>query len=452
MTVETAIALNRFGLGARPDEPPPGNPRAWLTRQFALFEASTPLLSALSPMGAIGSTNANGRPAPPRAGMPRGMKAKGEARGDAYKAGVEARATAALTTSAPFIERLVHFWSNHFAISANGVVMGSFAPLFERDAIRPHVLGKFEDMVAAVERHPAMLIYLNQVKSVGPASAYASRRGAMSRRGLNENLAREILELHTLGARSGYTQEDVSEFARALTGWGVGGFGFSPGQDREAEFRFTAEMHEPGPRKVLGKIYAAGGEGQAAAILNDVARSPATARHVASKLARHFVADNPPPSLVNRLEAVFLDSGGDLPSVYAALARSDEAWAPKPAKFKTPWEWTISALRGIGRTRVEGQSIAEMLRQLGQPVWRPGSPAGWDDLAATWASPAGLVRRVELAQQIAARTTTVDRPQQLAQKLLPGVLSEATALQIAAAESAQTAVALLLVSPEFQRR
>ncbi|MBW8754388.1 MAG: DUF1800 domain-containing protein, partial [Sphingomonadales bacterium] len=362
-----------------------------------------------------------------------------------------------LASDAPFVERMVHFWANHFAISADKLVVIPFAGAFEAEAIRPHVLGRFEDLLLAVERHVAMQLYLDQAQSIGPNSmlaGIAAQRNPQRKAGLNENLAREIMELHTLGVRTGYSQADVTEFARALTGWSTGGlgraaqrFGGEPGT-----FVFRPAMHEPGTRVVMGKRYDQPGEAQGRAILHDLAAAPATADQIATKLARHFVSDTPPPALIERLSAAFRDSGGDLPTLYRALIEAPEAWAPEPAKFKTPWEWLVSSLRGIGMREIGDMQVAPVMQQLGQPVWRPGSPAGFDDIAASWAAPDALVRRVEVAQRVALRVGDRLDARAIAPRLLPGVLSGETGQAIARAESPPTGLALLLVSPEFQRR
>jgi len=202
----------------------------------------------------------------------------------------------------------------------------------------------------------------------------------------------------------------------------------------------------------MGRTYDQPGEAQARAILSDLARSPATGRHVAFQLARHFVADNPPPALTDRLARAFETSGGDLPTVYRALVDAPDAWSPVNRKFKTPWEWAVSSLRGLGWRDAGDLKAAPLLAQLGQPVWRPGSPAGYDDLAASWAAPDALVRRVEIAQRLAARTGDRLDPRTLGNTLLAGSLSEPTATALSRAESATTSLALLLVSPDFQRR
>ena len=441
----SAIALNRFGLGARPVDAPPSDPRRWLLSQLEAYEPlpaawkAQPRTPAL--VDAWNSMQRSVRQVPEgqRSGVREAYLRESSRE---YQAAVGARTTSALQTSTPFVERLVHFWSNHFAISVDKLLIVGLAGSFEADAIRPNVLGRFEDLLLAVVRHPAMLLYLDQAQSTGPASTMGSRG-----RGLNENLAREILELHTLGVRSGYTQEDVTEFARALTGWTLPGDGAG-----SATFRFVPALHEPGTRTILGKAYSDGGEGQARAVIHDLVAAPTTALHMARKLARHFVADDPPQALVQRLADTFGRTGGDLTSVYRELIASPEPWQPATVKFKSPWDWSISSLRAIGRREMAPVPAANLMTQLGQPVWRPGSPAGYNDITATWAAPDALIRRVEVAQRLAQEVGDAVDARTLAPNVLPGALSEATAGAIARAESRGTALALLLVSPEFLRR
>ena len=474
-----AIALNRYGLGARPDETPPDNPKASLLAQFDRYDprpaawvdqsGSAALTANLTQLqeaakAARGEKLDRGNNAAEAtkadAGESDAQKTLRATIRDTYWSAVDARVQSALVTPTPFVERLVHFWSNHFALSTDkGPAVAMLAGAFEAEAIRPHVLGRFEDMLMAVEPHPAMQLFLDQPGSVGPDSKAVQRaeqRNPNQRRGLNENLAREIMELHTLGARSGYTQADVTEFARALTGWSiVGPKGQGAGRDRNAtpgSFVFRPAVHEPGARTILGRRYDQQGEAQAHAVLADLAAAPATARHLAGKLARHFIADTPPPAAVERLAQAYLQGNGELVPVYCALLDMPQAWSPTPAKFKTPWEWLVSSLRGLGYQAVDKPRPAPTLAQLGQAVWRPGSPAGYDDVAASWAAPDALVRRVELAQRLAARQGGRVDPNALGATLLAGTLSPATAAAVGRAESVQTAVALLLVAPDFQRR
>ena len=479
---DAATALNRFGLGARPGDPLPADPKAWLKAQFTRFEprpralAQVPsrstVVGQLADYTAAARADARSRRQMQPASLSTAPQQQQQQQAEAdpvkrflrqsirddYIVMNAARLSSALATDSPFAERLVHFWANHFAVSVDKLPVIGLAGLLEFEAIRPHVFGRFSDLLLAVEQHPAMLVFLDQAQSIGPNSEIgriAAMRGG-NQRGLNENLAREAMELHTLGVRTGYSQADVTEFARALTGWTVSGIARGPAArfigGNDGDFVFAGALHEPGVRRIMGKIYSQQGEAQARAVLLDLAASPATARHIATKLARHFAGDDPPQAMIDRLGRAFATSGGDLPTVYRALIDSPEAWAPQELKFKTPWDWTVSALRAVGQTQVDGMAAAAMLKQLGQPTWQPGSPAGWDDIAASWAAPEALMRRVEIAQRIANRAGSSVDARALAEKVLPGTLSDATRTAIARAESPQEGLALLLVSPEFVRR
>lgn len=457
MTPES-IALNRFGLGARPDEGAPGDPRRWLLSQFDRYDPLPPAWQAIprSPQVAadwVAEQRAvRQAPKEERNAVRETWRRKA---GEAYRSAIGARVATSLQTPTPFAERLVHFWSNHFAVSVDKNPVTGLAGSFELDAIRPHILGRFDDLLLAAVRHPAMLVFLDQARSTGPDSpaGMRARQRRQNNRGLNENLAREILELHTLGVRSGYTQDDVTEFARALTGWTLPDDGDKAEAAEGVEsFRFAPFLHEPGVRRVLGRSYPAGGEDQARAILRDLAAAPATADHIALKLACHFVADEPPAALVLRLGETFRKSGGDLPSVYRELVQAPETWAPGPGKFKSPWDWGISSLRAMGRREMPAQQAANLMNQLGQPVWRPGSPAGYADLAASWAAPDALLRRVEVAQRLGSQGGAGIDARALAPRILPGALREDTRQAIARSDSPATALALLLASPDFLRR
>eukprot|EP01136_Pigoraptor_vietnamica_P003119 Opistho-1_new@31942 len=323
---EASIALNRFGMGARANESAPAAPRRMLIDQMARFAVLPAPLAAYPRTPALAADLAAAYDAvqmEARAARRDGEKADAATQElrqaarqqgrDYYLQAVGARAQAAVASDTPFVERLVHFWANHFAVSADKQIMVGLTGGFEFDAIRPHVLGKFRDMLHAVERHPAMLLYLDQAQSFGPDSPFATRvrnRGKRQAPGLNENLAREILELHTLGVRTGYTQSDVTAFAKALTGLTVAGLGRGAGQRlmpadaRPGETVFIDRLHQPGAQTILGKRYDDTGARQAEAVLRDLAVHPATAKHIAAKLARHFTGDVPPAALVRKFSHV----------------------------------------------------------------------------------------------------------------------------------------------------
>lgn len=468
--LEGAIAATRFGLGARADEIAEASrdPRGWLKAQIRREGAEA---------FATGGETSNQRLAEFRdyrrqrvmaervGDAPKGdddpvMKAREFVR-DNTSGDILARVQLAAQTQTAFRERWALFWANHFTVSAIKVQVAGLVGPFENEAIRPHVFGRFADLLGAAETHPAMLLYLDQAQSVGPNSQAARFQARRGRRGvgqdgaqprvagLNENLAREILELHTVGVDGGYAQADVTEFARALTGLSVAG----PRDAGVEGVVFRSQTHEPGARTVMGVRYAEGGKEQAAAILADLAAKPQTARFICTKIARHFLADDPPPALVARLERTWLSTGGDLALVAETLIDSPEAWTPEPAKLKTPYEFVVSSYRAVGgEPRGIGQ-VAGALGGLGQRPFGAPSPEGWPDEAAPWAASDALVKRLQFAQQIAGVVgPRVQDPSALAQRTLGGRLGAASATAIARAESRREAVALLLMTPEFQRR
>jgi uncharacterized protein (DUF1800 family) len=358
-----------------------------------------------------------------------------------------ARLQRALTADCGFTERLVTFWSNHFCISAaKGELARIWAGSFEREAIRPHVLGRFGDMLKAVEQHPAMLFFLDNQQSLGPDS----RAGQNRKRGLNENLAREIMELHTLGVGGGYTQDDVTSLARIITGWTFAG---RQGQlGTPGTFVFNANAHQPGPQMLLGKSYADDGLAQGEAALADIARHPSTAKFIAAKFARHFVADEPPPSLVTRLQEVFRKTDGDLLALATTLVDSDEAWQAHPTKIRSPYEYLVAAGRLLGQIPDEPSRYLGGLNLLGQPLWAPSGPNGFSDTNAAWAAPEGMKLRLDVAAQVASRLGDNVDPRDLLELAAADASSPETRRTIERAESRQQALALLLMSPEFQRR
>ncbi|TPL91192.1 DUF1800 family protein [Mesorhizobium sp. B2-3-12] len=495
------VIFNRFGLGARPGDRDrmAGDPRGYLKAElrqpdiamiayddpaYADLLGSTPAIQASMAAGfqrkldrglakaaaqpakakAPAATGAaspiSTAPAMPSAavkasapaGSPQAVPAKPTpatppVEATLYRAEAQARFDKALRAEVGFVERLVYFWSNHFCVSvAKDNIVRASAGAFEREAIRPFVLGRFADMLMAVERHPAMLFYLDNQQSVGPDS----RAGKNRQRGLNENLAREILELHTLGVGSGYTQADVTSFARIMTGWTMAGREGRLGEPGSSVF--NANAHEPGDAVLLGKTYPAGGVGQAEAALNDIAIHPATAQHIATQLARHFISDDPPAAAVARLAKVFLKNSGNLRALAAALIGMPEAWSTPLAKMRSPFDY-VAAIRRAGGPGPNdpGQSL-NWLNALGEPLWQPPGPNGFSDQGDNWASAEGMKIRLDIAWQAAQQVKDIGNPNDMLDAVIGPSASPETRQAVSRAESKQQGLALLLMAPEFQRR
>jgi len=482
--LKAAIAATRFGLGARPGEIAEArrDPHGFLRAQIRRDGADLPAGVATSSerlgefreyqlekrdarlQKAAMASGGDGKPADPDARDP--VKVVGRMLRQDVGADFGARLQLAVTTGAGFRERWADFWANHFTVSATKAITGTVIGPYEAEAIRPNVFGRFTDLLGAVETHPAMLTYLDQVRSIGPNSRAAEylktggnprgvgrarlQRVANRSVGLNENLAREILELHTVGVNGGYSQADVTEFARAMTGLSVGGPRDPASETGTAVFRDPA--HEPGERTVMGVRYRPGGKDQAGAILADLAAKPATATFVCTKIARHFVADEPSPALVARLEKAWTSSNGDLSRVAEALIAAPEAWAPTPAKFKTPYEFIVSSYRAAGAQPETFGKVAPILTALGQKPFSAPSPKGWPEDAQSWAAPDAIVKRMQFAQAFSAAAVRDRDPKALAADALGARLTPDTAKAVARAESRAEGFALLLMSPEFQRR
>ncbi len=496
---DAVIAFNRFGFGARPGDlskigaDPRGALKAELQPDKALIapehaeaagllgtaanvqtsyaaqearklareqmraEASAAQMSAgavvpsnaatpqSAPPGGNAMAMADQKAVPGADGKPKAQQPQPEGR--IYRAEALARFAMARDAEIGLVERLVAFWSNHFCVSVNkGEVVRAAAGSFEREAIRPYVLGRFADMLLAVEHHPAMLFYLDNAQSVGPDS----RAGQNRKRGLNENLAREIMELHTLGVDGGYTQNDVTSLARVITGWTFAGREGRIGEP--GTFVFNANMHEPGDQMVAGHAYLGGGFGQGEAALNDIARNPATGHHIATKLVRHFVADDPPPAAVERIATVFRNRDGDLKAVALALIDLPEAWSAPATKMRNPYDFLVASGRLLGLSMSDPGPALAALRNLAMPLWEPPGPNGFPDTAADWASPEGLKLRLDVAAQIAHGFKGSDEPLALIEAAASPTLSAETREAVARAESREQGVALALMSPEFQRR
>lgn len=454
MTLDAVIAANRFGLGARPGEldRARGDVRAWLQRQIVGSRPVPDEIGRLPPSAKIFETYSELR-------RERKDGALGALRAKLvpyYLNQVAARYRVAAATEESFRERLVHFWTNHFAVSADKVQVTALVGSLENEAIRPHVAGRFADLLIAVESHPAMILYLDNQASIGPGSQLAQRRGRRAagegrKLGINENLAREILELHTVGVDGGYTQQDVTTFAKALTGWSIG-TDRVPMSGTPGKFAFHDAAHEPGTKTILGTRYGQSGVAQPRAVLADLAKHPATAQHLATKLARHFIADEPPRDDVARLAQAFRESDGDLPTVYRALLDTPAAWATRASKFKTPHELVVSSMRMLDSVPAEPRQVAAPFDLLGQRPYTPGSPAGWADTATHWDGPDALLKRIEWAGTVAALVAGREQPLNLGERSLGAALTERTRVAITRASSAQQGITLLLASPEFQRR
>ena len=448
--LQAAIAVTRFGLGARPGEidAAKGDPQGWLKAQIRRQGAD-------QPQGDLGSIRENFAALDARQQVIRNGAADPAMRREAtapLREGVIdemlARARLAATTPAGFRERWTLFWANHFTVAAKALQVAAAVGPFEREAIRPNVFGRFEDLLVASNRHPGMLLYLDQAQSLGPNSQVATRQ---RRGGLNENLAREIMELHTVGADAGYTQADVTEFARALTGWSIGGQQVPEAQ--RGAYIYRAAMHEPGERTIMGRRYGTGGEDQARRVLADLAGDRRTARHLARKIAVHFVADDPPAALTARLEAAWTTSGGDLSAVAAALIAAPEAWEPQARKLKTPYEFIVSGYRAASVQPRDGQrEVAVALTALGQRPWAAPQPNGWSEMAADWAPPDAIVKRLTWAQAFSNAYAPQGSPAEIADSVLGARLSPVTRQAVSRAETRPEAFAILLMSPEFQRR
>jgi uncharacterized protein (DUF1800 family) len=465
----SAIAANRFGLGARPGELASigTQGRDWLRAQLlagaprlasAELRPSAQILAEALQLrreiqgarkaGVFANTQGNTADDAAQQRLPQFLR-------PIYVSEVTARLQQAVSTGQPFVERLTQFWTNHFAVSIDKQFLAGLAGSFEREAIRPHVLGEFSDLLLAVETHPAMLLYLDNHLSVGPhsqAAQRAQRRPQLRRIGINENLAREILELHTLGVGGGYTQADVITLAEVITGWSIGGEGGRFAGGEPGRFVFRPELHEPGAKVVLGRRYADDGFGQGADVLRDLVRQRATAHFIATKLARHFIADDPPPAAVVRIADAFARSGGNLPTVYRALIDCGEAWAEPLAKYKTPSDYIISGYRGLTLPVDAGHAPLAPFELLGQRIWSPGSPAGWPDRSADWDGASALMKRIQWADTLGERLGSHRDALQLAPQLLGANLSESTRGALAHAASAAQALTLLLAAPEFMRR
>lgn len=527
---EAAIAVNRFGLGARPGEmdAAASNPKRWLLEQlegpyvepaeFKGFPTTAQHRENQYYRYSISGRELNEaqRKARERGDDKEVDRLAGDIRrslrgyvtwvAESLMREYGARTNVAMSSKEPFRERLVRFWSNHLVVPAIKQSSNVVAGAYEREVIRPGVTGKFGDMLQASAKNPAMLVFLDNNLSIGPNSQF----GKTKKSGLNENLAREILELHTMGVEGGYTQADVIELAKAITGWStfpvfehaafqLDGRAGSP----RGSFVFHPEWHEPGDVRVLGKVYKAGGVEQGEAILHDLARRPETARYLATKLARHFVADEPPPELVNRLAKVYLANDTDLTEMTRALVEAPEAWAHPQTKLKQPEDYAISCYRTLGLRLTEkplppqpmynfqaydypkanwawladdpyGTLQTKDVNQFKDPAQRQGAlvaafygdvksmgqspmnapgPQGWYDRWSDWSGADSMLKRVEWSLALAsAHAAKAPQPKTFLASSLGELASPELASAVAQAKGKEQGVGLALASPDFQRR
>jgi len=448
MDKAAAQASIRFGYGSGPNDDLAGDPRAALKAQLLGPDpglASGQFARLPTGQNAVDAVRADGRAR--NAILAQGLPLEGHFKSQQqalFRQDAAAQITWACTTPASFRERLVWFWANHFSASISQNECGAMIGPMLREAIRPNVTGNFTDMVLAVERHPAMLRYLDNDASIGPNSS----AGLRLKRGLNENLGRECMELHTVGLQAGYTQADVTSMAKILTGWSDAPS--DQGSDSTG-YKYRPNTHEPGPQTVLGQSFD-GGEQAGIDALTYLSTYPTTYDLLARKLVTHFVADNPPPSAVAHISSVLRDTNGDLAATSAALVDLPQAWHPG-AKLKTPFEFVVSALRAApppaGQPAPDALGI---LNGLGQPVWNAPLPNGWPDQAAVWSGSDAILMRIDWAFTYAARFADGPDPRDIARAALGPLLRPATARAMSKAGSRREALTLFFASPEFQRR
>ena len=454
---DTITALKRFGYGARPGESKSvnGDPRGWVVSQLDQPEAAlmrgASLPDAVSLQRELIQYRKNKRallkistkdPDERKAEVEEKLGPRPVVR--QYRHEMLQRTRRDIGTDHGFLERLVGFWSNHFCVSARkGGKVRIMTGAYEREVIRPNILGSFRDMLFASAQHPAMLLYLDNVRSFGPNSPAGRKKGT----GLNENLAREILELHTVGVDGGYTQADVTNFAKIITGWTIGGALSETG----AAFKFKKDAHEPGAFEVMGKTYAEGGVGQGEAVLDDLARHPSTAKFVATKFARHFVGEAVPQSLIDRLAGTFTATDGDLRELALELVDAEESWSAPAVKLLPPYDFLVSVGRAVG-WRPTKKDLLVAFRVFGQQLWGPPSPAGWPDEDDAWVAPDAMLERLDWAQRIAEQHAGTTDVSALADDLLGPELDDHSRQVIERAGDRTQALSLLFMTPGFQRR
>ncbi len=438
--VAAAQAFTRFGLGGRPDDAVPGDAVGWLRAQLAQPDP-TPVAGMPTAADGLGLINAM----------------------LSHQAGTSGRSTAtaavvahfdfeaqtflanAVTAAAPFRERLVWFWANHFAVMASPYVVSATAGAYVRDAIRPYVTATFADMLQAVMTHAAMITSLNNDQSVGPLSQRALIAAKVGRAALNinENLGRETLELYTVGVGAGYAQADVDAMAYLLTGRTINA--------KQAPFGaiYDPTSAQPGNQVLMGNTYPGTSAGCSAA-LQWLGTHPLTYQRLAAKLATHFISDTPAAADVAAIYNALAATGGNLDAAAQALIGLPNAWTPL-TKLRTPLDFAVATLRALGVTAATAPSIDPVVSAMGQPTWCPPFPNGWSDLSADWTSPEGVMMRMDWVNQLCGGLTGIS-PSAIAAASLGPLLSASTAAAVNGAGSPASQLTLLFCSPEWQRR
>jgi len=440
MTLKAAIAVNRFGYGARPGEVNEASkdPERWLINQLKPVQFSQSLPDSSEIATKIKALRKKIKKEKKSA---ESKSAERKYYRETIRSLTADGITQAILSDNSINWRLLDFFSNHFSVTAQGKIK-ALAPTLEREAIAPNLYGNFEDLLLAVIQHPVMLLYLNNESSFGPQSRFGQKKN----KGMNENLAREILELHTLGVNGGYLQQDVTELARAITGWGIN----NPKRNDGIGFFYRQYGHQPGRRVLLGKKYPDTGVKQGEHMLKDLARHPSTANYVCNKLAHHFISDEPDPVLVKKLVNTWTKTNGNIREVMISMIRAEESWHETSEKFKTPREFVISAYRAVGRKKLKPQNLLGSMTRLGQQPFNAGSPAGFSDEQKDWDGSSALMKRIDWSMLVSGQMK--GNVKKLMTRTLSDAVSENTFNRVSRAESRKQAYTLLLMSPEFQRR